>query len=155
MQFTPDDHPFSRLFTPAEANAALPLVKAIVSDLAELTRDVVERRQRLEVLSAGREDKEPTDPYAEEMVEFKRELEQDTERLGELVEELREIGVEPKNASMGLVDFPCELDGRIVLLCWKLDEAEVRFWHELDAGFAGRQPVQGTFQSREKSGTIG
>lgn len=154
MPFTPEDHPFERLFTVAEANAMLPLVKAITRDLAALTRDVVERRQRLEALTAGRKTT-GNDPYTEEIVQFERELQRDGDRLSELVAELRELGVEPKNASMGLVDFPCELDGRVVLLCWKLDEPEVKFWHELDAGFAGRQPVQGNLFKREKTSSLG
>ena len=154
MEFTRDDHPFQRLFTLEEANATLPLVKAIVADLSKLTRDVVERRQRFEVLSMGR-DVNAKDPYTEELVEIERELKGDTQRLSELVDELRELGVEPKNASIGLVDFPCELDGRIVLLCWKLGEPSVLFWHELEGGFDGRQPVRGTFVAREKTNSLG
>jgi hypothetical protein len=61
--------------------------------------------------------------------------------LQEYVEELRHLGVEPKGAVEGLVDFPCQIDGRIVLLCWKLGEPEVLYWHDLDTGFAGRQPL--------------
>ena len=51
------------------------------------------------------------------------------------------LGVEPKGAVDGLVDFPSMMDGRIVFLCWKLGEAEVTHWHELDAGFSGRQSL--------------
>ena len=57
------------------------------------------------------------------------------------MEELRDLGVEPKNGPEGLVDFPSLLDGRVVYLCWKLDETEVAHWHEIDGGFAGRQPL--------------
>jgi hypothetical protein len=45
---------------------------------------------------------------------------------------------------MGLVDFPSEMAGRRVLLCWRVDEAEVQFWHDVDAGYADRQPLQPT-----------
>ncbi len=154
MSYTRDDHPFKKLFTLEEANAALPLVKAIAADLLELSRDVIERRQRLDMLSFGR-DVSAEDPYTEELAEVERELEQDAQQLAEYVAELREIGVEPKNPTMGLVDFPCDLNGRIVLLCWKLDEDSVEHWHELDAGFAGRQSVLGTFPTREKTGSLG
>jgi hypothetical protein len=61
--------------------------------------------------------------------------------LQEYVEELRQLGVEPKNGPEGLVDFPAMLDGRPVFLCWKLGEPEVMFWHDLEAGFQGRQPL--------------
>jgi hypothetical protein len=129
-----------KLFTIEQANAALPLVRAIVTDLAQLSRDVIERRERLSHLLAGREIEEG-DPYGEELAEIERELEQDTRRLSEYVDELRQLGVEPKNGPEGLVDFPAMMDGRLVYLCWKLGELEVLYWHEQEAGFAGRQPL--------------
>jgi hypothetical protein len=130
----------ARLFTIEQANAMLPLVRAITSDLATLAKDVVERRHRLALLLAGRELKSG-DPYSDELAQMEAELERDAKRLQEYVEELHELGVEPKGAVEGLVDFPCDLDGRIVYLCWRLGEPEVLYWHELDAGFAGRQPL--------------
>jgi hypothetical protein len=130
----------AKLFTIEQANAMLPLVRAITSDLATLAREVVERRHRLAVLTAGREWK-PGDPYSDELAEIEARLERDAQRLQEYVEELRELGVEPKGAVDGLVDFPSLMDGRIVFLCWKLGEPEVTHWHELEAGFAGRQSL--------------
>ena len=55
--------------------------------------------------------------------------------------ELDQLHVELKDYYTGLVDFLCWMDGREVYLCWRLGESEVGFWHELDAGFAGRQPL--------------
>lgn len=136
------DDPFAgrKIFTVESANAALPLVRAIVTDLAQLSRDVVERRDRLSLLSAGRE-RGATDPYGEELVQIEEELEKDNDRLQEYVDELRNLGVEPKNGPEGLVDFPALFDGRPVYLCWKLGEPEVLFWHDLEAGFRGRQAL--------------
>ena len=130
----------TKLFTVEEANARLPLIRAIVKDLADLSRDVIERRQRLSHLLAGR-NVDADDPYSAELVQVENELEKDGERLQEYVEELRQLGVEPKNGPEGLVDFPAMIDGRLVYLCWKLDEPEVTHWHEIDVGFAGRQPL--------------
>ncbi len=129
-----------RLFTIEQANAMLPLVRAITSDLSALAKDVVERRHRLALLTSGRAPK-PGDPYSDELSQMETELERDATRLQEYVEELRQLGVEPKGAVEGLVDFPCQLDGRVVLLCWRLGEPEVLYWHDLDTGFAGRQPL--------------
>ncbi len=81
------------------------------------------------------------DFYTEELAQIEEELEKDSEQLQAYVDELRELGVEPKSGPEGLVDFPCLLDDRIVFLCWKLGEGEVTHWHELDAGFAGRQSL--------------
>jgi hypothetical protein len=130
----------ARFFTIDQANATLPLVRAITGDLATLAKDVVERRHRLALLTSGR-DLKPGDPYSDELAQMEAELERDAIRLQGYVDELRELGVEPKGAVEGLVDFPCKLDGRIVLLCWKLGEPEVLFWHDLDSGFSGRQPL--------------
>lgn len=129
-----------KVFTVEQANAALPLVRAIATDLAELSRDVIERRERLSMLVAGRE-RDKRDLYGEELAHVEEELERDTERLQGYVEELRELGVEPKNAPEGLLDFPAVMEGRAVYLCWKLGEPEVLHWHDLEAGFRGRQPL--------------
>lgn len=130
----------AHLFTIEQANAMLPLVRAITSDLASLATDVVDRRHRLALLTSGR-DLKSGDPYSDELAQMEADLERDATRLQEYVEELRHLGVEPKGAVEGLVDFPCMLDGRIVLLCWKLGEPEVLFYHDLESGFAGRQPL--------------
>ncbi|MBX7166529.1 MAG: DUF2203 domain-containing protein [Pirellulales bacterium] len=129
-----------KLFTIDEANAMLPLVRAIVQDMARLSREVIERRERLMTLQSHRR-KQGLDQYSEELAQIEEELQRDSASLQEYVEELLELGVEPKNGPEGLVDFPSLMDDRIVYLCWKLGEPQVRFWHELDAGFAGRQPL--------------
>jgi len=128
-----------RIFTVEQANATLPLVRAITADLAELAREVIDRRERLSRLSGNRQ--QARGPYAEEVAQIEDELEKDRGRLQGYVEELRQLGVEPKNGPDGLIDFPSMLDGRLVYLCWKLGESEVLHWHELDAGFAGRQSL--------------
>ena len=83
----------------------LPLVRAIVKDLAELSRDVIDRRERLAHLLAGHNG-QSTDVYSEELVQIEEELEKDGRRLRDYVEELIKLGLEPKNGQEGLVDFP-------------------------------------------------
>ena len=142
-----------KVFTVEQANAALPLVRAITTDLANLSRDVIERRERLSLLSGGRQ-REKRDLYGEELAHMENELKVDTERLQSYVEELRELGVEPKNGPEGLIDFPAVMEGRAVYLCWKLGEPEVLHWHDLDAGFRGRQPLTaGSAQGADDSFT--
>lgn len=130
----------ARVFTIEQANAMLPLVRAITSDLTTLARDVVERRQRLASF-AKRKPATANDPYADELRSMQQALADDAERLQEYIDELRRLGLEPKGAIEGLVDFPAFIDGKLVYLCWKLGEPEVTHWHDIDAGFAGRQSL--------------
>ena len=72
----------------------------------------------------------------------------DQDRLREYEEELNNLGVLLKDYHTGLVDFPCWMDDHEVYLCWRLGEDEVAHWHEIDAGFAGRQKLmQGAIES--------
>ncbi|HEX3872248.1 MAG TPA: DUF2203 domain-containing protein [Pirellulales bacterium] len=129
-----------KVFTVEQANHVLPLIRSIVKDLVELSREVIDRRQRVSELRATRKENS-TGVYADELRQAEAELEHDAEQLQEYITELRNLGVEPKSGPDGLVDFPSMIDGRVVYLCWKLGEPEVLHWHELDAGFAGRQPL--------------
>jgi hypothetical protein len=135
-----DEYRPTKLFTVEQANAALPLVRAITSDLVRLSREVMDRRERLALLSAGRSSS-AKDLYSEELAQIEEELDKDGEQLQVYVDELRELGVEPKSGPEGLVDFPSLMDDQIVFLCWKLGEPEVTHWHAIDAGFAGRQSL--------------
>jgi hypothetical protein len=144
-----------RTFTLKEANAALPLVRAIVTDLVRLAGDVMDRRQRLSALAGAGGNRSSHDLYSAELAQIEEELDKDGLQLQEYVEELRQIGVEPKSATEGLVDFPTTIDGRSAFLCWKLGEAEVLFWHELDAGYRGRQALTAGSGSSPVSGDQG
>ena len=138
MSTEPGD--YRKLFTVAEANAALTYVRAIVRDLVRLTKEVIERRERLSGLLAGR-DEDDTDIYSQELDQVKEELDKDGRQLHEYLDEIRQIGAVPQNGAEGLVDFPSLKDGRVVFLCWRLGEPEIQHWHEVDAGFIGRQPL--------------
>lgn len=131
-----------RHYTVEQANQALPLVKAIAADMVAKFAEVKERKERLDRIRRSKRAKEGVeDFYAEEMVEAESQLEHELETLQGYIEELSDLGIEVKDASRGLVDFCSLLDGREVYLCWLLGEEEVGHWHELDAGFAGRQSL--------------
>lgn len=139
-------------FTVEEANRRLPLVRAIVSDIVELHQSLSERRELFERVRGShggrRAERDESNPHEEELRQVEQELEDGEQRLLSYVSELHELGAELKDPAVGLVDFPTLMDGREVLLCWKHGEDEIAFWHELDAGFAGRQSLlQGTFTS--------
>lgn len=63
------------------------------------------------------------------------------QRAKDALAEIDSIGVQVKDIDTGLLDFPCEVDGRIVLLCWKMGETSITHWHGTEEGFAGRKPI--------------
>lgn len=129
-----------KLFTLEQATAMLPLLRAILRDITELAENLRDRHQRLLQLQNA----QMTPGHQEEMDHLVKEFERDQERMGELENEVRELGVELKDYFTGLVDFRALMDGREVYLCWKLDEPEITHWHELEAGFAGRRKLPET-----------
>lgn len=78
----------------------------------------------------------------------RKELEAAIQRAKDSIEEIDAIGVQVKDLDTGLLDFPTEIDGEIVLLCWKKGEEKIEFWHTVEAGFRGRQPLDDRFRKR-------
>jgi hypothetical protein len=130
-----------KYFTPAEANATLPLVRVIVRDIMDLAQELRDRQDRLARVQPP-EKGVILDAHREELQQAQNGFERDQERLLEYVQELKDLGVELKDFFTGLVDFPCRMDDREVYLCWRYGEPEVAYWHELDKGFAGRQKLR-------------
>lgn len=126
-------------FTIDDANRMLPLVRAITGDIVELANDLEDRQDRLNALCDRQADRD--DPYSEEVRQMQQEIEEDDSRLEDFILELVDLGVELQDAIVGEVDFRTRIDGREVVLCWKLGEDEVTHWHTEEAGFAGRQSL--------------
>jgi len=63
------------------------------------------------------------------------------QRVKDALAEIDSIGVQVKDLDIGLLDFPCEVDGQIILLCWKLGEKSITHWHGTNEGFASRKPI--------------
>jgi len=124
---------FEKHFTPDEANALVPELAELLTAVRSL-RDqlVVDWEQARPVLRAT--------PHNGGGMEANPFL-QDICQLNRRVHRLVELGVLLKDVDRGLVDFPAWRDEREVFLCWHLGEERVAFWHELDSGFAGRQPL--------------
>lgn len=130
-----------KYYSVSEANRLLPLVRVIVRDIVELARDLRERHERL--TKHGPSERTSLGPaYQEELQQMQEEFEREQERMREYEEELKNLSIELKDYNIGLIDFPCWKDDHEVYLCWKHGEAEVQFWHEIDAGFSGRQKLR-------------
>lgn len=125
--------PSKRYFTLDEANEALVEVRPLVEQMLDIRQDLLDLHPELEsvlqkVLGNG------GSKVASQAVEYFALLE-------ELIGRIQQSGVELKDINSGLVDFPSLRDGREVYLCWRYGEDEISYWHEIDAGFAGRQPL--------------
>lgn len=128
-----------KLYTVAQANAALPLVRAIVQDITELAQELRDRHDRIQRLRSSETVLSPA--HQEELEQIVGEFERGQKRMEDYESELRQLGVELKDYFSGLIDFRSVMDGREVYLCWRQGEDEVAHWHELDAGFAGRKKL--------------
>ncbi len=123
----------ARTFTIDEANRTLPLVGRIAGDIVATHAELMERaaeHRRLDPASASDRGR---------LRELEVELRELTDAVNRFIAELEDIGALFKGFDEGLVDFYSQLDGRPVFLCWKLGEEGIEWWHELDAGYAGRQ----------------
>jgi hypothetical protein len=126
-----------RVFTVAEANRTLPLVGRIVEDLVRDHLRWEEKVREFELATVGSSPEKP-DVIAELLQIEAQRLAVDIEGY---IAELNDLGVICKGMGTGLVDFRGRLDGRDVFYCWKLGEPSVQYWHEVNAGFIGRQKL--------------
>ena len=124
-----------KLFTIEEANSLLPSVRPIVKSIQQ------SHRRLISFQSAAK--------HAAEGAEFGGGGMPDGQRYADLLVtlslhagQIEALGIQLKDYHQGLIDFPSMRDGRVVLLCWKADEGnQVEWWHDVEAGFAGRQPL--------------
>lgn len=129
-----------RHFTPDEANAVLEQVRPLVERMVERRREHVAALERQEELEGHIRGNGGGIPPAE-LAEAAAEVERLERELARVVDEVVELGVQVKDLDEGLIDFPALRRGETVLLCWKLGEPEIGYWHTLDGGFAGRRPL--------------
>jgi hypothetical protein len=121
-----------RHFTAEEANRLLPRIDPVLRRLRQ-ARDRLTDSELHEALSEAAPANGGGGPG--------RQVGQAFLEVRELLAELAEIGIVLRDIDRGLIDFPAIFEGREVYLCWQLDEDEVAYWHDLESGFGGRQPL--------------
>lgn len=126
-----------RLFTIEEATAALPELIPLLNDLRNQKAAWDEARVALERLTPAMRG----NGHGADAASLEGQLQRLARAIGDGVREIRERGVEIKDIDHGLIDFPCLRGETVVFLCWHLGEEAIAYWHEVDAGFAGRQPL--------------
>jgi hypothetical protein len=126
-----------RLFTLAEANAMLPEVRPLLEELSEARHALgLVQGTLIEMTPEMRGNGHRVDALG-----LERQLEMLVDRLALGIHQIELMGITLQDIDLGLIDFPASYDGRVVLLCWRLGEEEIGYWHELSTGYAGRRPV--------------
>jgi hypothetical protein len=135
-----------KLFTVEEANRTLPLVRRIVEDVVREHQRWQQKILELELVASAAAspvgaEPSPGAPSDERIAAIERDAMAIAREIDAFEHELEALGIVLKDRRLGLVDFPGEIHGRRVWLCWRLGEPAIQYWHDLDAGFAGRQPL--------------
>lgn len=135
-----------KTFTLDEAQSLLPVLESLLKraingkkEAEEIEAQLQDLRQRI-FLSGGMQVNVIT------VMRQRSEAERLVQQAKDAVAEIDAIGVQVKDLETGLLDFPCVVDGEIVLLCWKTGETRIDYWHTVDAGFRGRQPLDERFK---------
>jgi len=125
-----------KLFTVEEANELLPVIRPKLEKIKSNYAKTNSMRDRVKAAAAA--GVEAGGGGLESGTQYVKSL----YNIGKLTTELQELGVQLKDYSRGLIDFPSTRNGQIVLLCWQLGENErIEWWHETETGFAGRKPI--------------
>jgi hypothetical protein len=140
--------PDFKLFSLQDAERTLPLVRRIVQDLTHEYPAWRAAVSRFELLTGGaRADWGETG----ELLAAREDVARHADRINQYLQELEAIGCVFKGFDAGLVDFYSLREDRPIFLCWKLGEERITHWHEIDAGFSGRQPIDGAILSATSS----
>ena len=124
----------SRYFTVQEANETLAAIRPLMEEIQAIRQEILSRQPEVWPVverAAGNGGSQAASRLVEEFA-----------RLETLVHQIQETGAQFKDINLGLLDFLALKDGREVYLCWKYGEEDIAFWHEIEAGYAGRQPIQ-------------
>jgi len=131
----------SRTFTLDEAQMLLPILESLLKQaiaskklIEEVDAEMQETSHRI-FLNGG------TLVNVVHVARRKAERERDIQRVKDAVAEIDATGVQVKDLDVGLLDFPCKVDDDVVLLCWKLGEPRIGFYHGMTDGYAGRKPI--------------
>jgi hypothetical protein len=129
-----------REFTLEEANAAVvelrPIVQRMVEAGQKLAAAQSEQTQLVTRIAGNGGDMQPSD-----LRELAETIQGEADAIAACAAEINAAGAQIKSLEEGLLDFPSQRDGEDILLCWRLGEDEIGYWHGVDEGFAGRKPL--------------
>jgi hypothetical protein len=131
----------SRTFTLEEAQDLLPVLESLLRQSIEGKKQIESIDAEFQALSHRIFLNGGTSVNVLHFARRKAEREKTFQRIKDAMDEIDAMGVQVKDLDIGLLDFPCEVDGATVLLCWKLGEKAITHWHGVSEGFAGRKPI--------------
>jgi hypothetical protein len=138
-----------KTFTLDEAQNLLPVAESLLNRATEAKQAAQELDEKLSALMRYIVAQGGVKVNVGDVQRRRTTLEALVQRAKDSLAELDAIGVQVKDLDNGLLDFPCELDGETVLLCWKRGEPRIAYWHRIEDGFRGRQPIDARFSRVE------
>ena len=132
-----------KLFTLEEANILLPRLRVLLGELSAIRQrwNAIYTGETVESVMEGRVPDNQPGSWLKSAIVHQDELEELKEEFYNHILEIRSMGCQVKDISDGLVDFPSMRDDKVVLLCWKLGESSVRYWHDMESGFTHRRHI--------------
>lgn len=137
-----------KTFTLEEAQSLLPLLESLLKRAIESKRSAQEVETRVTELGRRIYLSGGMRVNVAEAGKMRSEMEDHLQRVRESVAEIDAIGVQVKDVDSGLLDFPCRVDDKVVLLCWRMGEPAIEHWHTVEDGFKGRRPLDDRFRRR-------
>jgi hypothetical protein len=141
-----------KTFTLDEAQSLLPVLESLLKraidgkqQAEEVDNGLSELSRRIYLSGGMRVD-------VTKVAKMRAEMEVHLQRVRESITEMDSIGVQVKDIDTGLLDFPCRVEDKVVLLCWKMGETAIEHWHSMETGFQDRQPVDERFRRRSNLG---
>jgi len=139
-----------RTFTLDEAQALLPVLESLLKTAIEGKNAADRIEQEFKAVSSRVFLNGGTLLDVAQLAARKRERERLVQKIKDALAEIEASGVLVKDLQMGLLDFPCEVGGRIILLCWKLGEKTITHWHGTNEGYRFRKPIDGSIARAAK-----
>ncbi len=139
-----------RYFTFDEAQTLLPVLESLL-------RNAVESKQTIETVDSEFEDLRQrifmnggTSVDIVSLARRRAEKDKAVQKAKDTLAEIDSIGVQVKDLDTGLLDFPCVVEDKVILLCWKMGEKGITHWHGMEEGFRGRKPIDDRITSSKK-----
>ena len=139
-----------RTFTLSEAQQLLPVLEQLLRAAMRSKEDLETIDGEFHALSNRIHALGGMQPDVEGWARRRAERHKAEQRIKDSLSEIHAAGVQVKDLDIGLLDFPAMLEGRVILLCWKLGEPAIGFWHGVEEGFAGRKPIDGRITGDEQ-----